>query len=168
VDGFCQYHAREIEEDLERASPLQSIEALFAPLINRFRGNPEMQTLVEAGAGAVGDYVRARFQGRPPGVPVGPSPPGSPPRPGAPPRARVPPEAIAARKANIAARGILGFEPDQALTVEAIKKRRQELARLYHPDAAGGQKDATREQMMLGINNAATLLIAAATPRQPG
>lgn len=171
VDGFCHYHARELEENLAGASPFESLlevaSGALGQVFGRKRPRPEdLQAMIEAGIGLAAEHLRARAAAR--SIP-GPTP--QPPRPGAPPpRAqqapprggRVAPEAIAARKANIAARGILGFEPDEAITEEAIKTRRRELARVWHTDNAAGKVDPTREAMMRKINAAADLLLAAA------
>lgn len=59
-------------------------------------------------------------------------------------------------KARVRARQSLGFEPQQPLTVEIIKKRQRELARKYHPDRQGGSLDR-----MKNINAAADVLLKA-------
>jgi hypothetical protein len=53
------------------------------------------------------------------------------------------------------ARELLGFEPTERLTVEKIQKRKQALARVFHPDMAGGS-----EAQMKRINAAADALLA--------
>jgi hypothetical protein len=49
----------------------------------------------------------------------------------------------------------LGFEPGEPLTKEKVNKRKQALARVFHPDMAGGS-----EAQMKRINAAADLLLA--------
>jgi hypothetical protein len=127
------------------------------------------QQMAEAGAAFVTGQLRQRFPGMMglPGHPVVPIPgqsPGAGPRP---PRQRVSPEAIARRKANLAARGAMGFGPDEALTEKGIRDRRRDLARVYHTDNAPGQRDETREAMMRKINEAAELLLEAARGAAP-
>jgi hypothetical protein len=50
---------------------------------------------------------------------------------------------------------VLGFAPDEALTEEVVRRRRQKLARKHHPDA-GGSASAMAE-----VNAAADVLLAA-------
>ena len=49
----------------------------------------------------------------------------------------------------------MGFEPREALTIEKVQKRKQSLARVFHPDMQGGS-----ETQMKRVNNAADLLVA--------
>ena len=77
----------------------------------------------------------------------------------APPRARrappppPPPPVDPELEANLAARRVLGFGPNDRLSPEMVKKRRAELARKHHPDR-GGSTDA-----MAKINDAADVLL---------
>lgn len=165
MDGFCHHHAVELEDEMAEQSPLEAVSATIASWFGGGRRErAQVQQMIDAGMQWGQEQLRSRF----PGVPA-PEIPGQPPRPvapppprQAPPRGRVAPEAIAARKQNIAARGILGFEPDEPLTEQAVKDRRRDLARVWHTDNAAGAKDPTREAMMRKINAAADLLIQAA------
>lgn len=172
VDGFCQRHAHELEEEVQHRSPLESlIESVggwFGSGTGRRRRNEPMVDMdaviadgIRAVTGMAADHIRQRAAAhQAPGVHGA--------RAGqAPPRQRVAPEAIAARKANIAARGVMGFDPDEPLTEDMIKGRRRDLARVWHTDNAAAQKDPTREAMMRKINGAADLLLAAAGARPP-
>lgn len=72
-------------------------------------------------------------------------PPGQPP----PPPSSPPPDP------TIRAREILGFEPNERLTKELIHRRKQQLARVFHPDAKGGS-----DAQMKRVNAAADALLA--------
>jgi curved DNA-binding protein CbpA len=54
-----------------------------------------------------------------------------------------------------AARVILGWAADQAITVELVNKRRRDLAKKFHPDRQGGSVEKMQE-----INAAADVLLA--------
>ena len=56
---------------------------------------------------------------------------------------------------TLRAREILGFEASERLTAEMVQKRRQALARVFHPDMAGGST-----AQMTKVNQAADLLLA--------
>lgn len=53
------------------------------------------------------------------------------------------------------ARRILGWAPDQVVTLDEVNKRRRELARKFHPDRSGGSVEK-----MQTINAAADVLVA--------
>jgi curved DNA-binding protein CbpA len=53
------------------------------------------------------------------------------------------------------ARTILGFDPAQVLTKEAINDRRKQLAKVFHPDRPAGSLEAMKR-----VNLAADLLLA--------
>lgn len=55
---------------------------------------------------------------------------------------------------TIRAREILGFEPNERLTVELVRARKQALAKIFHPDAKGGS-----DAQMKRINAAADALL---------
>lgn len=55
-----------------------------------------------------------------------------------PPRAAAPPPV----DPLLAAREVLGFEPAEPLTREKVQDRKKALARVFHPDMAGGSKAA--------------------------
>ncbi len=54
---------------------------------------------------------------------------------------------------------ILEMEPDEPLNLESLKARYKMLARRFHPDANGGDKDA--EEMFKMVNEAYHTLVAA-------
>ena len=74
-----------------------------------------------------------------------------PPPPPPPPRRQVDP----ARRASLAARQILGFQPGDSLDKAAVKKRQKDLARRYHPDLPGGSTSKMQK-----VNSAADVLLA--------
>jgi hypothetical protein len=162
VDGFCVPHLRAIEQGITQRSPLEDlIDGLFG--VRRV----SRQRMAEAGVQVVHEQLRTRFPGVfAPGAVPGEAPAGAPPRG----RPRVSPEAIERRKKILAARGVMGFPPDDPpgmpLTEDAIRKKRQQLARLYHDD--GRSKDDVRADMMRKVNEAAEILIAAAKRTRPG
>lgn len=55
----------------------------------------------------------------------------------------------------IEARRVLGFEPADKLTKEIVHKRKQALARVFHPDMPGGSEAAMKR-----VNQAADTLLA--------
>ena len=67
-----------------------------------------------------------------------------------PPPPRRPPE-----DPTIKAREILGFEPGEPLTAERVHKRKQALAKVFHPDLPSGSAEQMRR-----INTAADALLA--------
>jgi len=94
------------------------------------------------------EQARARAR-QPPPQPPPPRPQPRQPDPPPPPRPAPPPDPA------ILARHLLGFERTEALTVERVQKRKQALARVFHPDMAGGS-----EAHMKRINAAADVLLA--------
>lgn len=58
-------------------------------------------------------------------------------------------------EAQLRARAVLGFTPDQPLTVADVKRRQKELAKRWHPDRKGGSA-----QKMAAINDATDVLVA--------
>jgi len=155
-DGFCGRHLEEIAADVAKPTLGESI-------LNLFAGTPRQQRRAqEQVVAGLGQFVQRTIDQRWPapgagGVPTGPA--------AAPPRPRVSPEAIERRKRQIAARATLGFDPDEPLTVESIRKRRQEMMRVWHTDKVAGQPaDPTREKMVRRINDATDLLMALVRP----
>jgi hypothetical protein len=167
---LCRRHAARIELELERGDPLDE-------LINTVdrQASASSNPFVRVFAGVVGQLFgrEAPREAPPQGVPVilrcgnchQPIP-----RPGAhrqfsvdqpytcPPRPRAaPPPRPQAREPDplLAARELLGFEPNEKLTVELVQKRKQALARVFHPDMQGG----STARMTL-INAAADRLLA--------
>jgi hypothetical protein len=63
-------------------------------------------------------------------------------------------EAPATGPVRLNPRVVLGFPPDMTLTEELIKKRKRELARIYHPDGGQGNTEA-----MSRLNWASDLLL---------
>jgi hypothetical protein len=160
--GFCVRCEGKLEEDMGGGQPRSAFDDFVKGLFGV--GNVSARRTREAGIEVITEQIQRRFPGL---RNAGDPPPGftNPPPPagvhGA--RAgRVSPEAIARRKANLAARGVLGFEPDEALTEASIRARRRDLVSVWHTD--GKQTDPTRELMLRKINDAANLLIAAAKP----
>lgn len=70
------------------------------------------------------------------------------------PRPAPPPPPPPPRKPIVTARVILGFKPDEKLTVEQVKKRHKELALQHHPDRGGDPAKMTN------INRARDALLA--------
>lgn len=68
-----------------------------------------------------------------------------PPRPSSPP----PPDPL------VEARRVMGFEPTDVLTKEIVGKRKQALAKVFHPDLPSGSAE-----QMKRINQAADLILA--------
>ena len=62
----------------------------------------------------------------------------------------------------LAARALMHFSATEPLTEAIIKDRRKHLARIAHPDTAGGSTDA-----MARINRATEILIASLTSKPP-
>jgi hypothetical protein len=136
-----------LELDLEdKGGPAELLGSLDRMLATRTR-DPLSALL----AGAVNGVMSRLFVARQPQRLPPSSPPrrfSSPPRP-PPPRPAPPPDP------SIRAREILGFEPNEPLTIEKVQKRKQQLARVFHPDMQGGS-----ETQMKRINTAADALLA--------
>jgi hypothetical protein len=166
---LCRHHRIVIEAELEADDPLDDLLGDVDRWISQKRG-PEadlLQGLMSVLGTVVlprilhsqqqAAYQRARMAGararrRHPGreIPFPPPPPPPPPFDWQPPPAPDP-----VRQGLVKARQVLNFEPNEALTAEAINKRRRELARVYHPDRPNGSKEA-----MQRINEAADDLLA--------
>jgi hypothetical protein len=73
----------------------------------------------------------------------------------------VDPREAEARSARCAARQVLGFTQDEILTQDAIRSRRTQLARKFHPDRAGADVARARAlgERMAAINAAADVLV---------
>jgi hypothetical protein len=65
-----------------------------------------------------------------------------------------PPPPVQSRRPITTARVILGFRPDEKLTVEQVKKRHKELALKHHPDRGGDPAKMTN------LNRARDALLA--------
>lgn len=158
--GFCGRHMEEIAADVSTPS-------LGEAIFNLFAGTPRQQRrahehVVDGLGQLLRDGIDRRF--RVPGAGgADPAPAAGPGQP----RPRVSPEAIERRKRQIAARATLGFDADEPLTVDVVRKRRQELMRVWHTDNAPGQVDPTREKMVRQINAATDLLLAQLAPPRP-
>lgn len=162
-DGFCGRHLEEIAADV--ATP-----TLGESILNLFAGTPRQQRKAQEHVVAgLGQFFQQTIDRRfpPPGAGAPPAGGHVGPGPAGPARPRVSPEAIERRKRQIAARATLGFEPDEPLTVDAIRKRRQELMRVWHTDKAAGAPDPTREKMVRQINAATEFLLAHVAPSPP-
>ena len=112
----------------------QGVISKFNGLLDRVGGWFER---AGTGQAPVGSATRPQ-----PHAPRGQPPPPPPPR-------QPPPR----REAPIDARKILGFAPGLKLTVEMVKERRKDLAKLYHPDRGG------HPEQMKTINAAADALL---------
>lgn len=55
---------------------------------------------------------------------------------------------------------VLGFDPDEKLTVQMVKDRKRRLAEAFHPDRPGGST-----KQMQKVNRAADVLIASLAGR---
>lgn len=114
---------------------------LGATLVNR--APPSIQEPLRQAGRMAQAAARARAAQAPPPPPRQPPPP-------------PPPDPEADRKRDLArAREILGFEPDDKLTEDAIKTRYRALAKIYHPDVPTGSL-----KQMQRVNAAAELLTA--------
>ena len=71
------------------------------------------------------------------------------------PRVRPPPRAAPAPDPTVAARMVMGFEPNEPLTAELVKARKRRLAEVFHPDRQGGSA-----AHMQRVNAAADVLLA--------
>ena len=148
---LCRRCAIRLEMELAAGSTADRVVSSIDREVSR-RGTTWGAIWAGAVNGILGDLLRQRGSGPPP--PPGsssrsrsqPSPRSSPPPPRPP---RPPPDP------SLRARQILGFEPTEILTKEAIQKRRQALARVFHPDMQGGSL-----AQMTRINQAADLLLA--------
>ena len=150
-DGFCGRHLEAIASDVAKPTLGESILGLFS-------GTPRQQRRAQEHVLAgLGQVVQRTIDRRWPDPTAGAASAPPPPRP------RVSPEAIERRKRQIAARATLGFEADEPLTVEVIRKRRQDLMRVWHTDRASGP-DPMRENMARRINESADLLLASLRP----
>lgn len=172
TDGhFCARHRETIERTLERKSPVDRVlEAVMGgPKLTKREREAIGRQAGEAVVGFLGGQLRARYPGIFPGEagtpPADPSriPGGQPPPPPRPPpgqqgRPRVDPALVDRRKRVIAARGVLGFDADERLTEDMVKKRKRELAKAFHPDASQAPNPTT-ETMIRKINDAAALLL---------
>jgi hypothetical protein len=140
----------ELELD-DKGGAAELLGSLDRMLATRTRTRDPLSALL---AGAVNGVMSKLFVARqqPQRLPPSSLPPrsSSPPRP-PPPRPPPPPPP----DPSIRAREILGFELNEPLTVEKVQKRKQQLARVFHPDMQGGS-----EAQMKRINTAADALLA--------
>lgn len=156
-DGFCRQHAIALELELDSGGAgvtlLGAIDRLFTqqrhPLGSMFNGvlggllsssvpklTPRQQKTLEDAKVAARQIAHEALQNRlrqqqaqRAQAQRANSPPPPPPPPPAP---RIDPLQ--------AAREVLGFEPGEKLTVERVQDRKRALARVFHPDMAGGSK----------------------------
>lgn len=150
-EGFqlCREHALILEGEVESGSSLHGVIAAIDREISRTAAR---DPVVGAFVGMIGNLFRPQPPGRvPPGF-VPPSsrqhPPGAPPPPPRP--ASSPPPDPSAH-----ARIVMGFEATEPLTRDKVSDRKKALARVFHPDLAGGN-----EAHMKRINQAADVLLA--------
>jgi hypothetical protein len=142
---LCRQHAVALEAELtaEATGVIGVIDRLIT-------GSGVKQAIEDMVAGAIGSWGR---HGSP--LPGSSSSPGSPPRPGSSTPPRTPPPAPRTDSKLAAARELLGFEPQEKLTIEAVNARRKALATVFHPDRAGGSVERMKR-----VNAAADLLVA--------
>jgi hypothetical protein len=160
--GLCRQHAIVLELELEQASVTERVIGIIDRKASRSSGDPLLDMIAKAVGGVLGgifasDQRAAEERRRRAGLPPRPSQP-PPPFPGAgtshpPPNS--PPRPPDPQRQALRAREILGFEPTEALTTEKVQKRKQALARVFHPDMQGGS-----EAQMKRINLAADVLLA--------
>jgi hypothetical protein len=166
---LCYQHARELELELEGRTSSTALTEAVAKIMG---GRDPVVVVVGAINGAITGWLanqQARTRqgsdqtGQAPETPSSSrsrwqSPPSSPryPGPGGQQRPRPPPSPPPPKRDPILeARTILGFEPDEPLTIEKIQTRKQALARVFHPDRAGGSL-----AQMKRVNVAADTLLA--------
>lgn len=171
--GFCRQCAVALELDLERGSgadrligtmdrilargardpALSQLGAFFGGVLGAtliHRAPPAFQQPLRQAASVVEAQVRARARAAAAAQP----PPGAP--RAAPPPPKPPTAAEEKRAAILAARVVMGFEPDEKITVELVKERKRALAGVFHPDRQHGST-----KQMQRVNGAADVLLAA-------
>lgn len=147
--GLCRQHAIVLELELDDQGQATDLIGEVDRALSG-RGHDPFATVM---AGALNGLLGRLFVGRqeqarrsPSSLPPRSSPP--PPRP-RPQPAPPPPDP------TLRAREILGFELKEPLSIEKVQKRKQALARIFHPDMQGGS-----EAQMKRINAAADALLA--------
>jgi hypothetical protein len=146
---LCRHHAIRLELEIDRDHPLDEVIEAVDRHIAR---HPDPFVTVLTGV-----FGRLFGRGQPQPPPASPDPRRAPPHhspPRAPPR-QPPPRPAPVPNPVLVARELLGFEPTEPLTVERVQKRKQALARVFHPDLPGGS-----ENQMKRINQAADLLLS--------
>lgn len=150
---LCRSHYAALELALDGQDPLRGLLEAFDRYLARQPG-------LGAGLTAAVDWLRG--DGPPPGSSAPPSAASASPRrwsgngrtaPAShpfhpPPRAPEPPQAPGPD-----AREVMGFAPGARLTSDAVKRRRRELARIFHSDGGGN------EESMRRVNVAADALL---------
>ena len=114
-------------------------------LTDRLMEDPRAQQMFQKARGVLDQLGNAIDR-----IGVRPSPPSRRPRRPTRPRMRRPPPAPPKTDPRV----IMGFPLDMQLTVKIVKKRRQELSALFHPDRGGNSETMQR------INAAADDLLA--------
>ncbi len=152
---LCPAHQIAVQE---ASRPRRPSEVIAQAVVNFLQGKPinveatigAADTLIGQGIG-VGyppDDPDGNGHARPRFVPPWWTAANPSPRPPPPPDPRV-----EARRAELAARQVLGFAASEPLTADLIKDRKKRLARRYHPDHGGS------DAKMQGINAAADVLM---------
>ena len=140
--GLCRQHAVVMDLDLD-ASSSELVGALDRVLAGH--GRDPLATMLAGALNGILGRVLGATQQRARSSP----PPSSRQQP---PQARRP---APPQDPLVRAREILGFEPQERLTVELVQARKKALARVFHPDMAGGS-----EARMKLVNTAADALLA--------
>jgi len=124
----------------------------LADVLRAFARHPSVRVLLREAASIIRD-AKSKAEGlNPHYAECPPRPPGQRPNNGrgAPPPPRPPPVPSPADDPRV----VMGFPPSLQLTETMIKKRRRELAAIYHPDQGGS------EEAMKRLNSAVTRLLA--------
>lgn len=146
-DALCREHAIVLSGQLQHGGKLHEVIGAIDRELARSR---------DPVVGAFARFVSGLFAGSPPPFPQSQQAQQAqqrarsqqPPRPSSPPRPPPPDPTIAARV-------VMGFEPTEPLTRELVTKRKQQLARVFHPDVSGGS-----DSHMKRVNQAADVLLA--------
>lgn len=155
--GLCRQHAIVLEMELEDGA---TADRIVGVIDRSLVGRAPFVTIVTGvlngflGHLFVSGQAQARAQQPASSPPPSRSRAAGPP----PPRSAPPPPRPQAREQDprFKARELLGFEPAETLTKERVNKRRQSLAKVFHPDLGVNGSDA----QMKRVNAAADLLLA--------
>lgn len=153
-EGFelCREHAILMSGPVESGSGLHGFIAAIDREISRTAAR---DPLVAAAVNMIGNLFRPSSAPSPGHAPPGSASPWSQPHRAGPRPPPPPPPSSPPPDPTAQARIVLGFEPTERLTREMVSDRKKALARVFHPDMAGGS-----EAHMKRINQAADVLLA--------